>query len=173
MKKRLLLFVLCCFLFPGSPVQAAEPAGVSPLDWEISVRQKPTAEEIERERWSRVFENDIGMYAFDNKSLQMDEADKKLVHVLVKTVFADPEIIGKLNEKYKQKLQASDKVAYSEMQMVFQIKNKTYAVTETRVFSEQGTVLEDTKKTAKFIAVSPNSFADSMYAIAKNYERNI
>ncbi|QDR82226.1 hypothetical protein [Sporomusa termitida] len=170
-KKRLLLVLLCCFLLPG-PVQAEEQAETSPLDWQISVLKKPTAEDLERQRWSYVFANDIGRYAFDNKSLRKDEADKKLVYVLVKTIFTDPEVIGKLTEKYKQQLPANDKVAYSEMQMVFQVRGKKYAVTESRVFSEQGTLLEETKKSAKFAAVTPKTFADSMYDIARNYEKN-
>jgi hypothetical protein len=153
MKQRLLLFALCYFLLAGIPAQAENPNANSPLDWEISVQPKPTEKEIERERWSNVFVNDIGIYLFDHKSLYIDEADKKLVHVLTKTIFADPKVIGSLNEKYKEKLTTGDKVSYSEIQMVFQIKKKTYAVTETKVFSEQGTVLEDRQQTAKFAPV--------------------
>lgn len=163
--------LLCCLLLPG-PVQAEDQAKKSPLDWQISVLKKPTAEEVERQRWSYVFTNDIGRFAFDNKSLLKDEEDKNLVYVLVKTIFSDPEIIGKLTEKYKQQLPENDKVAYSEMQMVFQLKEKLYAVTESRVFSEQGTLLEETKKPANFAAVTPKTFADSMYDIARNYARN-
>ena len=167
-KKIVLCMLLCCFLLPG-PVQAEDS---SPLDWQISVLKKPTAEEVERQRWSYVFANDIGQYAFDTKSLRKDETDKKLVYVLVKTIFLDPEVIGKLTERYKQQLPENDKVAYSEMQMVFQVRSKMYAVTESRVYSEQGTLLEETKKAAKFAAVTPQTFADSMYDIARNYERN-
>ncbi|TWH49157.1 hypothetical protein [Sporomusa sp. KB1] len=172
MKNSVLLLLLGCFLLPGISVQAAEPADTSPLAWELSVLQKPTAEEIERQRWSGVFANDIGSYLFDNKSLHIDETDKNLVHVLVRTIFADSKIIGNLNEKYQGKLSAGDKVTLSEMQMVFQLKGKMYAVTETRIVSEQGIVVEDTKKTAKFVAVTPNTFAESMYYIVKSYDRN-
>jgi len=172
MKNLLLVLLLGCSLLPGIPVQAAEPAENSPPTWEISVRPKPTAEEIERQRWFGVFANDIGLYMFDNKSLHIDETDKNLVHVLVRTIFADPKVIGKLNEKYKAKLSEGDKVAFSEMQLVIQLKEKRYAVTETRVVSEQGIVLEDAKKTAGFVSVTPKTFAESMYYIAKSYENN-
>lgn len=172
MKRQLLLFALCCFLFAGIPVQAEEPAVTSPLNWEISVRPKPTEEEIERQRWLQVFANEIGIYVFDHKSLQVDEADKNLVHVLTKTIFIDPKIIGNLNEKYQEKLTAEDKVSYSEMQMVFHLKQKTYAVTGIRVVSEQGTVLEERQQTGKFAPVPVKTFADSMYDIAQNYVRN-
>ncbi len=172
MKQRLLLVALCYFLLAGIPAQAEKITENSPLDWEISVRPKLTEKEIERERWANVFANDIGIYLFDYKSLQIDEADKNLIHVLTKTIFVDPKVIGSLNEKYKEKLTAGDKVSYSEIQMIFQIKKKTYAVTATKVFSEQGTVLEDRQQTAKFAPVPLKTFADSMYDIAKNYERN-
>ncbi|SDE11593.1 hypothetical protein [Sporomusa acidovorans] len=172
MKNLLLLALLWCMLHPGIPVWAAEQAEKSPLDWELSVRPKPTAEELERQRWSGVFANDIGLYLFDNQSLHVDETDKNLVHVLVRTIFADPKIIDKLNERYKEKLGKDDKVAASEMEMVFQLKAKRYAVTATKVVSERGIVLEDTKKTASFVAVTPKTFAESMYYIAQNYDRN-
>lgn len=171
MKKRLLLLTLCCVLLFPIAVQAAVAAETSATDWAISVLPKPTKEEIERQRWSYVFANDIGRYAFDNTSLHVDETDKQLVHVLVKTIFTDPKVIAHLNEQYKAKLNPGDKVASSEMQLVFQIKQKKYAVTETKVLSEQGTVLEDSKQTATLVPVTPKTFTDSMYEIAKKYER--
>lgn len=167
-----LLFVLGCGLVTGIPAQAEDQAGSSPANWEISVKPKPTPEEIERGRWSAVFANDIGLYEFDNKSLKLDEEDKQQVQVLVKVTFTDPKIIDSLSEKYKAKLSAGDKVACSEIQMVFRIRQKTYAVTESRVFSDQGTVLAETRQAARFVPVPVKTFADSMYEIARHYERN-
>ena len=172
MKKRLLLFTLCCYLLSGNAVQAEEAAGNSPPAWEISVQPKPTAKEIERDRWSYVFANDIAIYAFDHQSLKLDEEDKKIVHVLAKTIFTDMKVIGNLNEKYKEKLSPGDKVAYCEIQMVLELKKRTYAVTETRVYSAQGAVLEDHQQSEKFVPVPSKTFADSMYDIARNFERN-
>lgn len=172
MKKRVMLLVLCCCLLSAISVQAETPSANSPLDWEISVQPKPDEQEVERNRWSGVFANDIGIYAFDQKSLHLDEADKNIVHVLTKTIFTDPKIIGSLNEKYKEKLAAEDEVSYSEMQMVFQIKQKTYAVIGTKVFSREGKVLEDRQQTGKFAPVPVKTFAESMYTIAKNYHLN-
>ncbi len=172
MRKPLLFFTLCCFLLIVIPVQAKEVIPTSPLNWEISVLPKPTPEEIERDRWSYVFTNNIGIYVFDRQSLQLDAEDKKVVHILTKTIFNDPKIIAQLNEKYKEKLSQADKVSYSEMQMVFQIKTKTYTVTKTRVVSAQGIVLEDSQQTGKFVPVVPQTFADSMYDMAKKYEQN-
>lgn len=173
MKKLLVLFLWCYFLFcPGVPGQAADQTETSPLDWEISVRPKPTAEDIERQRWSGVYANDIGIYMFDNKSLHMDEKDKNLGYVQIKTIFADPKIIDNLNQKYKEKLKEGDKVSFSEMQMVFRLKEKMYAVTATKVVSEQGILLEDTKKNADFVVVTPKTFAESMYYIVQGFDRN-
>lgn len=171
MNKRLLLLTLCCVLLFPIAVHAVEAAEASAPDWTISVLPKPTKEELERQRWSYVFVNDIGRYAFDNTSLHVAETDKQLIHVLVKTIFTDPKVIVHLNEQYKAKLNSGDKVASSEMQLVFQIKQKKYAVTEIKVLSEQGRVLEDSKQRATFIPVTPKTFTDSMYEIAKKYER--
>jgi len=172
MKKIMLLLVLCWLLLPGIIVQAEESDRISLPDWEISVRPKPSMAEIEQERWSYVFTNDIGIYVFDHQSLNVDETDKTQVNVLTKTIFTDPKVIDKLNEVYKEKLNEGDEVACSEMQMVFQLKRKMYAVTETRVFSARGVVLEDRKQLVRFTSVQPKTFADSMYNIAQDYKRS-
>lgn len=171
MKKRILLAV-CLLLLAVVPVQAEEPPVNPPLDWEISVRPKPSEEEIERQRWLHVFSNDIGTFVFDHKSLKVDEADNNLVHVLTKTIFTDPKLIDSLNDKYREKLITTDKVAYSEIWMAFKTRDRTYAVTGIKVVSEQGTVLEERQQTAKFAPVPVKTFADSMYEIVKNYVRN-
>ncbi|MCM0760542.1 MULTISPECIES: hypothetical protein [Sporomusa] len=172
MTKQILLFALCLLLLAAVPVQAEEPPANSPLDWELSVRPKPSEAEIERQRWVQVFKNDIGIFAFDHTSLKVDEADNNLVHVLTKTIFTDPKLIGNLHDKYQEKLTAEDKVAYSEIWMAFKTRDKTYAVTGIKVVSEQGTVLEERQQTAKFAPVPVKTFADSMYEIVKNYVRN-
>ncbi|WP_371378667.1 hypothetical protein [Sporomusa aerivorans] len=172
MKKRILLFALCCWLLTGIAVQAAEPSAAAPLDWEISVRPKPTEQEIEKARWYPVFANDIAIYEFDPKSLRSDEADKNVVRVLTKTTFTDPKVSDNLNEKYKEKLTADDKVAYIEIEMAFQIRQKMYAVIGAKVFSEQGRLLEERQPAEKFAPVPVKTLADSMYDIAKNYLRN-
>lgn len=172
MKKQVLLLTLCLLLLAAVPVQAEEPPANSPLDWEISVRPKPSEEELERQRWLQVFSNDIGIFAFDHKSIKVDEADSNLVHVLTKTIFTDPKLIDSLHDKYQEKLTAADKVAYSEIWMAFKTRGKTYAVTGIKVVSEQGTVLEERQQTAKFAPVPVKTFADSMYEIVKNYVRN-
>ena len=172
MKIQILLFALCLLFFTAVPVQAEERPARERLDWEISVRPKPSEEEIERQRWVQVFSNDIGIFAFDHKSLKVDEADNNLVHVLTKTIFTDPKLIGSLNDKYQDKLVAADKVAYGEIWMAFKTRGKTYAVTGIKVVSEQGTVLEERQQTAKFVPVPVKTFADSMYEFVKNYVRN-
>lgn len=172
MKILFLLLMLTCFLLlPAVAVQAETTAPSSP-EWEISVLPKPTAAELEQQRWTYVFANDIGIYAFDNKSITIDEKDKNLMHVLVKTIFSDPKTIEKLNEQYKNKLGEADKVSYSEMQMVFQVKKKEYAVTATQVVSEQGLILRNTTQEARFLPVPVKTFADSMYEIVKAYKQN-
>ena len=168
----MIVTIFSCCLLSAMFVQAENPPVNSPLDWEISIQPKPDEQETERNRWSGVFANEIGIYAFDQKSLHLEETDKNIVHVLTKTIFTDPKIIGSLNEKYKEKLVAEDEVSYSEMQMVFQIKQKTYAVTGTKVFSREGKLLEDRQQTGKFAPVPVKTFAESMYTIAKNYQVN-
>ncbi|MGL5514612.1 MAG: hypothetical protein ACRDBM_15460 [Sporomusa sp.] len=172
MKKLFLLLLISGLMLAGFTAQAQEQSESSPLDWEISVRRKQTAEEIERKRWLTVFTNDIGVFAFDQKSMAADEEDDNLVHVLVKTTFVDNKLVEKLNQRYKSKLNSYDKVSYSEMQMIFQVKQKMYAVTGTRVISEQGNVLEDTMQAVKFLPVPVETFADSMYNIVKAYKRD-
>lgn len=172
MKKQTGFFILILLLAVLVPVQAAEPTKSPPLEWQISVLPKPTQEEIEKQRWSYVFSNDIGKYAFDKQSLCIDEMDKNAVHVLTKTIFTDQKVISSLNKKYMDKLAANDKVLASEIEMVFQIRQKTYAIVAMKVWSEQGVSLEDTKQAGRFAPVTPQTFADTMYDIARSFVRN-
>lgn len=172
MKKVLLILMLIWIILPGLMVQAKEQAAPDGMNWEISVLKKPTPEEEESNRWLRVCMNEIGNYLIDCKSLAVDEKDKNKVHVLVKTQFISPTVLAQLNERYKDKMGADDKVACSEIQMVFQINEKTYAMTETKVFSVKGVLLETVTKEAKYNPVPIKTFADSMYDIAKMVERN-
>lgn len=172
MKKQTGFFILILLLAVFLPVQAAEPTKSSPLEWEISVLPKPTQEELEKQRWSYVFSNDIGKYAFDKQSLCIDEMDKNAVHVLTKTIFTDQKVISSLNKKYIEKLAANDKVLASEIEMVFQIRQKTYAIVGMKVWSEQGVSLEERKQDGRFAPVTPQTFADTMYDIARSFVRN-
>lgn len=171
MKNSVALLVLSLCLLFCMPVQAEDAAGQSPLNWEISVLPKPTPEQIEQERWVFVFANEIGIYTFDHTSMQLDSQDKNQVHVLIKTIFTDPKVITRLNEKYKTMLKEGETVLSSELQMVLDLKGKSYTVTETRVYSKQGSLLEERKQPGKSAPILSNSFADAMYKIAQNYIR--
>ena len=95
---------------------AAEKNAEEPINWEISMIPKPTAEEIEAARWSIVLENTMGIYAYDMDSLYFPEekngvVNKNLVNVVVKTVFTDKELVKKMNKTYAEKLAKKRKSA--------------------------------------------------------------
>lgn len=168
----LVLFSIVPFLSVYAAAKAEEPARGS---WEmkISREKKLTPEEEERERWVGVFANDIGIYMFDCKSLAMVENEKNSVNVLVRTIFTNSKVVTQLNEQYKAKLNADDKVGFSEMLMTFKVDKRKYVVKETKVCSAQGVLLEEIKaKEAVFKEVLVKTFADSMYEVAKAFSRN-
>lgn len=173
MKKRVLLLSLCWLLVSGTPVQAEEAVPPAALDWEISVLPKPSQEELERERWLPLLANDVGQYLFDRHSLQPSEADPTQVQVTIKTVFANPKVISSLNDKYKANLSAGDKVASSEMKMLFQLEQRTYALTEIYVLSQRGIVLEERKQTTQFQVIPTKSVAEAMYDIVRGYKKTV
>lgn len=114
MKKSIMLLTICMMcLFAVSAnaaeKNAAEKNAEEPINWEISMIPKPTAEEIEAARWSIVLENTMGIYAYDMDSLYFPEekngvVNKNLVNVVVKTVFTDKELVKKMNKTYAEKL---------------------------------------------------------------------
>lgn len=101
MKKLIMLLTICMMCLLAVSASAAEKNDEAPpINWEISMMPKPTAEEIEAARWSIVLENTMGVYAYDMDSLYFPEekngvVNKDLVNVIVKTVFTDKELLKK------------------------------------------------------------------------------
>lgn len=100
MKKSIMLLTICMMCLFAVSANAAEKNAEAPINWEISMIPKPTAEEIEAARWSIVLENTMGVYAYDMDSLYFPEekngvVNKNLVNVVVKTVFTDKELVKK------------------------------------------------------------------------------
>lgn len=83
MKKITMLLIVCIMCLFSLTVNAAANTQDNPINWEISMMPKPTAEEVEAARWSVIVENDIGIYAYDMDSIQyfVDE-DKKFIKIL-------------------------------------------------------------------------------------------
>ncbi|SDE50557.1 hypothetical protein [Sporomusa acidovorans] len=175
MRKILMLFLMVCVILPCLQARAAEKTEKADTIWEmeISGERKLTSEEEERSRWIGVFANDIGSYLFDKKSLARVENKKDQIKVLGRTIFNSPEVLEQLQSQYKTKLPADDKVGFSDIQMIFNVEKRKYAVTETKLFSEHGILLEDiVAKEVLFKPVPVKTFADSMYEIAKLFNQN-
>ena len=62
MKKLIMLLTICMMCLLAVSASAAEKNDEAPpINWEISMMPKPTAEEIEAARWSIVLENTMGV----------------------------------------------------------------------------------------------------------------
>lgn len=170
MKKITMLLIVCIMCLFYLTVNAAANTQDNPINWEISMMPKPTAEEVEAARWSVIVENDIGIYAYDMDSIQyfVDE-DKKIykdiINVKVKTLFTDKNILKKLKSDYIDKLAKKEKVAYCEMDMQFSIKDKTYLVQRMDVYSDKHKLIESKINKTGFVPVPEKSFAEAMYEI--------
>lgn len=165
----IILYSILLWSFYPQSGQTAEQSGGTAADWQISIKPKPTPEELEQERWITAFRNDTGIYAFDKTSLKKAESGKDTVRVLVKTTFTDAKVIDGLTRKYKEQLKPEDKVAYSEIQMIFQLRTGNYAITELKIVGKQGSVVEEPKREEQFKPVTPKTFAETMYRIVRNY----
>ena len=175
MKKSIMLLTICMMcLFAVSAnaaeKNAAEKNAEEPINWEISMIPKPTAEEIEAARWSIVLENTMGIYAYDMDSLYFPEekngvVNKNLVNVVVKTVFTDKELVKKMNKTYAEKLAKKEKVQYCEMLLKFNVADKTYGVKQMDVYGSKGTKLETKINNGELIPVPEKTFAEAMLEI--------
>ena len=171
MKKLIMLLTICmrCVL-AGSASAAEKNDEAPPINWEISMMPKPTAEEIEAARWSIVLENTMGVYAYDMDSLYFPEekkgvVNKDLVNVIVKTVFTDKELLKRLNKTYAEKLAKKETVQYCEMLMQFNVADKTYGVKQMDVYGSKGTKLETKINNGELIPVPEKTFAEAMLEI--------
>lgn len=174
MKKITMLLIVCIMCLFSLTFNAAANTQDNPINWEISMMPKPTAEEVEAARWSIIVENDIGIYAYDMDSIQyfVDE-DKKIykdiINVKVKTLFTDKNILKKLKSDYIDKLAKKEKVAYCEMDMQFSIKDKTYLVQRMNVYTDKHKLIESKINKTGFIPVPEKSFAEAMYEICSKW----
>lgn len=171
MKKLIMLLTICMLCLLAVSASAAEKNDEAPpINWEISMMPKPTAEEIEAARWSIVLENTMGVYAYDMDSLYFPEekngvVNKDLVNVIVKTVFTDKELLKKMNKTYAEKLAKKEKVQYCEMLMQFNVADKTYGVKQMDVYGSKGTKLETKINNGELIPVPEKMFAEAMLEI--------
>jgi hypothetical protein len=171
MKKLIMLLTICMMCLLAVSASAAEKNDeVPPINWEISMMPKPTAEEIEAARWSIVLENTMGVYAYDMDSLYFPEekngvVNKDLVNVVVKTVFTDKELLKKMNKTYAEKLAKKEKVQYCEMLMQFNVADKAYGVKQMDVYGSKGTKLETKINNGELIPVPEKTFAEAMLEI--------
>lgn len=171
MKKLIMLLTICMMCLLAVSASAAEKNDEAPpINWEISMMPKPTAEEIEAARWSIVLENTMGVYAYDMDSLYFPEkkngvVNKDLVNVVVKTVFTDKELLKKMNKTYAEKLAKKEKVQYCEMLMQFNAVDKTYGVKQMDVYGSKGTKLETKINNGELIPVPEKTFAEAMLEI--------
>lgn len=171
MKKSIMLLAICMMCLLAVSASAAEKNDEAPpINWEISMMPKPTAEEIEAARWSIVLENTMGVYAYDMDSLYFPEekngvVNKDLVNVIVKTVFKDKELLKRMNKTYAEKLAKKEKVQYCEMLMQFNVADKTYGVKQMDVYGSKGTKLETKINNGELIPVPEKTFAEAMLEI--------
>ena len=174
MKKLLMILCVClgCML-PWSVHAQQAPASLDTINWEISMRPKPTAEEIEEYRWCIIVENDVGVYAYDRSSFgfAQDENsgyDKNLVNVLVKTIFTNKDALRKLKRDYAAKLEGKEKVSYCKMDMQYNMKDKTFVTRTIQVFTDKDREI-DVKKNKKFSPIPEESFAEALYEVCQRF----
>ncbi len=117
-----------------------------------------------------ILENDLGIYAYDMATLgyvsdKKGTVDTNLVGATVKTLFTDKKMVKNLQAQYEPKLKAKEKVQYCLLDMQFNMPEKTYTVTEMRVFTNKNRIIDKTG----FVPVPEKSFAEAMYEICQQF----
>ena len=178
MKKIALLLLVSLLLTLQTSVLAArrqvEEVPENPMDWSISTKPPMSEEEKEAARWSLILENDLGLYAYDMSILgyvsdKNGTVDTNLVGATVKTLFTDKKILKKLQEQYASKLKCKEKLQYCRLDMQYKMAEKTYTVTEMRVFTNKNRIIETKKNKTGFVPVPEKSFAEAMYEICQQF----
>ena len=178
MKKIALLLLVSLLLTLQNSVLAArrqvEEVPENPMDWSISTRPPMSEEEKEAARWSLILENDLGLYAYDMSTLgyiadKNGTVDTNQVGATVKTLFTDKKMLKKLQEQYASKLKGKEKVQYCLLDMQYNMAEKTYTVTEMRVFTNKNRIIETKKNKTGFVPVPEKSFAEAMYEICQQF----
>ena len=178
MKKIALLLLVSLLLTLQTSVLAArrqvEEVPENPMDWSISTNPPMSEEEKEAARWSLILENDLGLYAYDMSTLgyvsdKNGTVDTNLVGATVKTLFTDKKILKKLQEQYASKLKGKEKLQYCLLDMQYNMAEKTYTVTEMRVFTNKNRIIETKKNKTGFVPVPEKSFAEAMYEICQQF----
>ena len=178
MKKIALLLLVSLFLTLQTSVLAArrqvEEVPENPMDWSISTKPPMSEEEKEAARWSLILENDLGLYAYDMSTLgyvsdKNGTVDTNLVGATVKTLFTDKKILKKLQEQYASKLKGKEKLQYCLLDMQYNMAEKTYTVTEMRVFTNKNRIIETKKNKTGFVPVPEKTFAEAMYEICQQF----
>lgn len=180
MKKWMLALFACIgLLINAGNVYANENTNAeqNPMNWEISMMPKPTAEEIEAARWSVVVENDLGIYAYDMGSLGFEgtneKYDKNIVNVLVKTLFTNKDVLKKLKKDYADKLEGKEKVLYCLMDMQYKMNEKTYTVKKMEVFTNKDKQVDLKNNKAKFAPIPEGSFAEALYEVCQKFVADV
>ena len=178
MKKIVLLLLVSLLLTLQTSVLAArrqvEEVPENPMDWSISTKPPMSEEEKEAARWSLILENDLGLYAYDMSTLgyvsdKNGTVDTNLVGATVKTLFTDKKILKKLQEQYASKLKGKEKLQYCLLDMQYNMAEKTYTVTEMRVFTNKNRIIETKKNKTGFVPIPEKSFAEAMYEICQQF----
>ena len=178
MKKIALLLLVILLLALQTSALAArrqvEDVPENPMDWSISTNPPMSEEEKEAARWSLILENELGLYAYDMSTLgyisdKNGSVDTNLVGATVKTLFTDKKMLKKLQEQYASKLKGKEKVQYCLLDMQYNMAEKTYTVTEMRVFTNKNRIIETKKNKTGFVPVPEKSFAEAMYEICQQF----
>jgi hypothetical protein len=170
----LMLMVLCLFASTALAARAHQEDVTADrnLRWEARMQPQETTAEKEAARWSIILENDFGIYAYDMDSLGYDPV-KDVAVGTVKTLFTNKDVVKKLQKTYAARLPKGEKVGYCTLQMLYKLKDKTYAVKQMDVFSQKGTLLEHKVKKVEFIPVPPKTFAEAMLEVEQAFVQDL
>lgn len=179
LKRRIAWLLLLCMLITLHTAalaarKQAEEVPENPMDWSISTKEEMSEAEKEAARWSLILENDLGLYAYDMGTLgyvagKNGTVDTSLVGATVKTLFTDKKMLKKLQEQYAPKLKGKEKVQYCLLDMQYNMPEKTYTVTEMRVFTNKNRIIETKVNKTGFVPVPEKSFAEAMYEICQQF----
>ena len=78
-------------------------------------------------------------------------------------------MLKSLQAKYADKLKGKETVQYCLLDMQYNMPEKTYTVTEMRVFTNKNRIIETKQNKTGFVPIPEKSFAEAMYEICQQF----
>lgn len=165
--------VITCLAAPAyARTDSSVTEGVTDLsNWGIGMFPQPDLppEQIEVNRWSELTKTKDADYEYEDLSIDQVEKHTNLIQINLKVFHKNGVYLEQKNQEYEGKLD-HDRYSHSEIFYVFNVKDRTYAVTHTKDLSFGMVLLGETDtpiEQATFTPIEKGTPEEEAFLLAK------